>query len=99
MDTIDYTRFVFAFLFTIGLIGLAGTLLRRYSASNKLFGVKEEGARITVIESRYLDSKRRLVLIRRDDKEHLLLLSDGRELVIESFATNENSGEIRKSDV
>jgi flagellar protein FliO/FliZ len=85
MDNIDFARFIFAFFFVIGLIGVMGFLLKRYAGANKWMGGSEQDSdRIRVIQTRYLDPKRRLVLIRRDDKEHLILLSEGRETVIES---------------
>ena len=84
MDELDIGRFVFAFLFVIALIGGLGVFLKRYTKFQAMLGVKEEGARLAVIEVRYLDPKRKLLLVRRDDREHLLLLADGRELVIET---------------
>lgn len=87
MEALDLARFVFAFLFVIALIGLCGILLKRYGKSQKIFGAQEGGGRIGVIETRYLDPRRKLMLIRRDKVEHLILLADGREVVIESNIT------------
>jgi len=85
MDTIDPIRFVLAFLFVLGLIGAMAFAMKRYGGAQKFFGqAKEEGARMQVVEVRYLDPRRKLVLVRRDDVEHLLLLADGRETVIEA---------------
>ncbi|MFW0777047.1 MAG: FliO/MopB family protein [Rickettsiales bacterium] len=84
MDEIDFTRFAFAFLFVIGLIGAMGWMLKRFGNSQKVFGATDGSGRLNIIETRYLDPRRKLVLIRRDDTEHLLLLADGRETVIES---------------
>ena len=89
MDTIDPLRFLFAFLFTIGLIGALALLLKRYGSAQKFLGMKEEGDRIKIVEMRYLDTKRRLVLVKRDNVEHLLLLADGREMVIEPGIKND----------
>ncbi|MDE3060121.1 MAG: flagellar biosynthetic protein FliO [Pseudomonadota bacterium] len=84
MDAIDPVRFILAFLFVVGLIGLLGFGLKRYGRMQKFLGAGDEGGRIAIIETRYLDPRRRLVLVRRDDAEHLLLLADGREMVIET---------------
>jgi flagellar protein FliO/FliZ len=86
MEAVDPLRFVFAFLFVVGLIGIMGFAMKRYGRGNGLGMVARKGeeGRLRVVETRYLDPKRRLVLVRRDDTEHLLLLADGRELVIES---------------
>jgi flagellar protein FliO/FliZ len=86
MDTVDPLRFIFAFLFVIGLIGLMAFILKRYG--HRVMGrgwlPKEEGGRRQVVEVRWVDTKRRLALVRRDNVEHLLLLSDKGEQVIES---------------
>jgi flagellar protein FliO/FliZ len=85
MDTVDFPRFMLAFVFVVGLIGLLAMFLKRYGSTAKTFLNAKEGTnRIEVLEVKYIDSKRRLVLVRRDEVEHLLLLADGRETVIES---------------
>ena len=84
MDTVDPIRFALAFVFVLGLIGLLALGLKRYGRSQKIFGAQGEGGRLAIIETRYLDAKRRLVLVKRDDAEHLLLLSDKGEMVIET---------------
>jgi hypothetical protein len=43
-----------------------------------------EGARLGITEYHEIDKDRRLVLIRRDDVEHLLLIGGAKDLVIES---------------
>lgn len=93
MDTVDPARFIFAFLFVLALIGLCAVALRRYSrtASSKLFlgrgllNPLPQSNRLEVLEVRYIDARRKLVLVRRDQVEHLLLLADNREVVIESI--------------
>lgn len=84
METVDPVRFVLAFVFVIGLIGALAMALKRYGSNKIMFGMKQEGGRLEILEVRWLDPKRKLMLVRRDDAEHLLLLADGRETVIES---------------
>ena len=86
MDMSDYLRTVFALLFVLGLIGMLYFLARRYSAQRFGMGAVRAGpgARLTVVEARALDARRRLVLIRRDGVEHLLLLGPDRDVVVES---------------
>ena len=91
MDTIDPTRFIFAFLFVLGLIGLMAAALRYWSKNRSSLGGRffarssDEAGRLSIVETRYIDPRRRLIIVRRDDREHLLLLADGREQLIESF--------------
>ncbi|MFO0389258.1 MAG: flagellar biosynthetic protein FliO [Alphaproteobacteria bacterium] len=85
METVDYSRFILAFVFVLGLIGLFSVVVKRYGSAYKVYKAKEgQASRIEVIESRYIDARRKLMLVRRDDVEHLLLLGDGKETVIEA---------------
>jgi hypothetical protein len=65
--------------------------LKRYgrtAAGKAILGLKDGNGRLQVVEVRYIDARRKLVLVRRDQVEHLLLLSDGRELLIESVKSD-----------
>ena len=85
MDWTEYLRFLAALLFVIGLIGLLAWVGRR---SGVMPGVTRRVAgsarRLAVQEVAAIDPKRRLVLVRRDDIEHLILISATGELLIES---------------
>ena len=73
MDLIDYGRFVAALLFVLGLIALTAWLARRFRVGPG--GQAGAARRLAVLETLPLDARRKLVLIRRDATEHLLLLS------------------------
>ena len=80
MDLIDYGRFVAALLFVLGLIALTAWLARRFRLGPG--GLPSAARRLAVLEALPLDARRKLVLIRRDETEHLLLLSpEGSRLV------------------
>lgn len=85
MDTVDISQFLLAFVLVLGLIGVFALALKRYGHMTRtLLNTKHADGRLHIVETHYLDPKRRLVLIRRDHTEHLLLLADGRELLIET---------------
>jgi|GEM_PF-4506100 len=46
------------------------------------------GRRLDVLEGAVIDSKRRLVLVRRDNVEHLLLIGATQDLVVETGITS-----------
>jgi len=77
-----YAQVVLALIFVLGLIGAASWLARRTGLGQGRIGRK--GRRLGVVESLGLDSRRRLVLVRRDGVEHLLLVGGVAELVVES---------------
>ncbi len=85
MNPADYFQFILALIFVLGLIGLAAVLLRRFGPGGLMVARTKPGAarRLSVIDSLTLDPRRRLVLIRRDDKEHLLLLGSQSDIVVE----------------
>ncbi|GHD61007.1 hypothetical protein GCM10017083_47810 [Thalassobaculum fulvum] len=84
MDLGDYFRTVFALLFVLGLIGLLYVLARQYGSQRLGLGRMGPGGRLAVVEARSLGARHRLVLVRRDDVEHLLLIGPDRDTVVES---------------
>ena len=90
MDGPDFLRAVFALALTLGLIGLAAVLMRRFGPTAWLRVQQKSNRRLAVVESLMLDPARRLVLVRFDDQERLLLLGEGRVLA-EAAARPEDS--------
>lgn len=77
-------RFIIAFVVVLGLIGLTAWLVRRF-ASNRLGGgnVRGRQPRLAVIDAANVDARRRLILIRRDNIEHLLMIGGPTDIVVE----------------
>jgi flagellar protein FliO/FliZ len=75
----DFARAFFALVLTLGLIGLAAYGARRFGPE-WLVRLQRPKAdrRLAIIESLPLDPARRLVLVRLDSTERLLLLGEGR---------------------
>lgn len=84
IDAVSYLKFLLSLLFVLGLIGGAALLAKRAGLGHRGPIVKGQSKRLAIIESMSLDPKRRVFLIRRDDKEHLILLGGAGEQVIES---------------
>ncbi len=81
MTFFDFARAVLGLAVTLGLIGLAAVALRRYAPQLLERMQADRGERrLKVVETLVLDPARRLVLVRVDDEERLILLGDGREL-------------------
>ena len=64
-------KFFIAFAIVLALIGLTAWLVRRFG-SNRLGTSRGRQPRLAVIDAAPIDGRRRLVLIRRDNIEHLL---------------------------
>lgn len=84
MDLEMYTRFVLALIAVLALIGGIAWLARRLGLGGKLAPNRGKSPRLSLVEVLALDSRRRLVLVRRDSREHLLLLGPGGDLRVES---------------
>ncbi len=85
MEFAGYFRFLLALVFVIGLIWLLAVMARRMGFGFPVTSFKGGRARrLSVVEVAPVDGRRRLVVVRRDDTEHLILLGPASELVIES---------------
>ena len=85
--------FIFAFVVVLGLIGLAAWLVRRF-ASNRLGANTNRGRmpRLAVIDAAAVDGRRRLVLVRRDNVEHLLMIGGPSDIVVEPNIVRATAG-------
>ncbi|MEQ8504048.1 MAG: flagellar biosynthetic protein FliO [Rhodospirillales bacterium] len=96
MDMDGYFRFILALVFVLGLIAVLAAMARKAGWGFPATAIKRAGSRrLGVVEVTPLDGRRRLILVRRDDVEHLLLIGPTSELVIESgISDNGSAGRI-----
>lgn len=81
------TRFIIAAgAVALGLLCLVGVLrfLRNRPSSPFIRGGKNRQPRLAVLDAAAIDTRRRLVLVRRDDVEHLIMIGGPTDVVIES---------------
>ena len=76
--------FIVAFIVVLALIGAVFWLLRRF-ANTRLGANTQRGRmpRLAVIDAAAVDGRRRLVLVRRDNVEHLLMIGGPTDIVVE----------------
>ena len=84
MDLNVYLRFVVALVFVLALIGVVAWVGRRMGFLGQVTMRRSNAGRIGVVEAVTVDAKRRLVLVRRDGVEHLVLLGPTTEVLVES---------------
>jgi flagellar protein FliO/FliZ len=77
-------NFVIAFLFVLLLIGAAAWLVRRFGATRIEAAARGRQPRLAVIDSAAVDGRRKLVIIRRDNVEHLLMIGGPSDVVVET---------------
>jgi len=83
MEIEGYFRFLLALIFVLALIGVFAALARRLGFGFPTASRKGKGRRLSVSEVMNVDTKRRLLLVRRDDVEHLVLVGGGSDTVVE----------------
>jgi flagellar protein FliO/FliZ len=78
-------KFFIAFVIVLALIGGVAWLVRRFGTGGLgASSARGRQARLGVIEAAAVDSRRRLVLVRRDNVEHLIMLGGPTDLVVEA---------------
>ena len=87
----DILSWLFFLLFIAALLVVGGLLVRGYlntgsptgGLTSAFFGPKPE-KRLDVVDQANVDGRRRLILIRRDDVEHLIMTGGPVDVVIET---------------
>ena len=85
--------FIFAFVAVLALIVVAAWLVRRF-AGNRLGANTSRGRmpRLAIIDAAVIDGRRRLVLVRRDNIEHLVMIGGPTDIVVESNIVRASAG-------
>ncbi|HEV2548460.1 MAG TPA: flagellar biosynthetic protein FliO [Stellaceae bacterium] len=91
-----YGRFLLALIFVVALIVAIAWLVRRFGLGGR-FVAAGGTRRLAILEVLPLDGKRRLVLLKRDGVEHLVLLGQQSDLVIERGSAGDFSGMVEGS--
>lgn len=84
MEGIVILKFLAALVCVVSLLLLCAWALKRSGVIASMGGVQSADRRLKVLEYMPIDHRRKLVLVRCDDKEHLLLLGAQSETVVES---------------
>ncbi len=85
MTVMEYSRFFFALAFVMGLIWLMAYVAKRSGFDKKLRGVTGQHGRLAVSDVLYLDPKRKLMLVRADAREYLLLVTGEQVHVVDKL--------------
>ena len=82
MEIETIIKFLLALLLVIAMMGGLALIMRMVGGSRNMPFSKDR--RLKIVEILALDHKRRAVLIQRDDTQHLLLLGQNSESVVET---------------
>ncbi|NFV81374.1 flagellar biosynthetic protein FliO [Magnetospirillum aberrantis] len=92
MEWTSYLRVVLALAVVVGLMLATLWALRRFQIGG-MVARPNPRRRLAVVETANLDSRRRLVLVRRDGVEHLLLIGGGNDVVVEAGVVSPSEAE------
>ncbi len=82
---ISWLRVFFAFSVVLALMAGLNIALRHIGQRGLFFRARSgEKRRLHIVESMALDAKRRVVLVRCDAREHLLLLGGQNDIVVDT---------------
>ncbi len=81
-----YLKFLLALCFVLGLIAALAWAARHFGLAGRLTPVRGKSRRLAIVEVMTLDARRKLVLLKCDGTEHLVLLGAGQDLLLESAA-------------
>lgn len=86
-DMPQIVKLLVAMTIVIGLMGGLAFIMKKLGLSTPPALKTGKKHRLQIVESLPLDLKRRLVIVRRDDTEHLIVLGATSETVIEQNIT------------
>lgn len=81
MDLIDFARYFGALALVLGLLGFAWLATRKYGLPGFVKG--QMTRRLSVVETLMIGPRHKLLLLRRDGTEHLVLISPQGANVVE----------------
>lgn len=83
MDILDLSRIFFALIAVLGMIGLCAMIAKKAGFISGAMGIQKK-RRLTIVETLPLDARRRAAIIRCDGREHLVILGQTSETLIEA---------------
>jgi len=89
LDQLDFIRYFAALIIVLGLLGGFAVVARRAGWTGAMPGLdrlapRRTEKRLEIRENLILDPRRRVVIVRADDHDHVLLLGPERETLLET---------------
>lgn len=83
MDILDLSRIFFALIAVLGMIGLCAMIAKKAGLVSGAVGLAKK-RRLQLVETLPLDARRRAAIIRCDGREHLVILGQTSETLVEA---------------
>ena len=86
METNQYLQLAFAFILVMALMGILALILKKMNAFQS--GMTGKSNRLKIVEQRMIDTKHKAVIVRCDNKDHLVIVSqNGNTVIVQSGMT------------
>ena len=86
METDQYLQLAFGFILVMALMGILALILKKMNAFQS--GMTGKSNRLKIVEQRMIDTKHKAVIIRCDNKDHLVIVSqNGNTVTVETGIT------------
>ncbi len=92
MEYVNFARVILSFGGVVALIFLIAWIAKRLNIEKRLASFKKD-ARMQVLESCHIDARHKLVLVKRDNQRHVLLIGQGHSTIVESYTEQEEKKE------
>jgi flagellar biogenesis protein FliO len=86
MDSTYYLKAFIALFFIISLILIVGLVFRKYFAAGLINKEFIKNKRLSIIETKFIDYKTKLLLVKLDNTEYLLLVGKEKDLIIDKIS-------------
>jgi len=83
MESPDIIRFIVALIFVVSLMALLWIILKKLGLSGGVSAIHGKKRRLKIVEILPIDLRHKAVLLRCDDKDHLVILGPNGETVVE----------------
>lgn len=83
-DTQLIMRLILGMVFIFALLTFGVWILKKSGFSAQIQKSRSKNKRASIVEVQQVDTKRRLIMVRRDDVEHLILLGPNNDVLVEA---------------
>lgn len=95
METPEILRFLMALIFVVSLMGGLWVILKKLGMNGGFTMQQGKKRRLKIVEILPIDVKHKAVLLRCDDKDHLVILGPNGETVVEqSMVVKEEKNDV-----
>ncbi len=94
MESLDYSRFIISLVVVLAGLYFVLLLIKRFGIANAHHGLAKDDKQISILETKAVDGKRRLMRVQNGVDEHLILTGGGQDLLISSTQITKKKADV-----